>query len=381
MRVEGNHWTDGEGRRLVLRGANLGGDCKVPKRPDGDTRLKAGFYEAKGVSFVGRPFALEEAEEHFARLKRWGLNFHRLLVTWEAVEHDGPGIYDEEYLDYLETRRDRPGRGHGISLRRSPPGRLEPLDRRRRGADVDPRGRRLRPERLFASGAAHLNQELGADYPRMTWFSNYNRLACATMWTLFFAGDAFAPGIGPVGSGPTPSARRRRSRTTSRRTTSRPWRRVAESARALPLRRRLRQPQRAEPGFHRHGGPRERASDESSGAAPTPWQAIMAGLGLSRRRCRSTASGALGSRRSRRGLGGRGIRAWKDGVECVWRRAGVWDLEGGGPSSSDPVTSRPSQAGQSSPSATSSGPSRPLPRGPSAPGGKSALRPLRRGGA
>ncbi len=60
------------------------------------------------VTFVGRPFPLEEAHEHFCRLRRWGLTFStyickwfvfiyfssmnvvRFLVTWEAVEHAGP---------------------------------------------------------------------------------------------------------------------------------------------------------------------------------------------------------------------------------------------------------------------------------------------------
>ncbi|KAG6817142.1 hypothetical protein H0H93_007455 [Arthromyces matolae] len=38
---------------------------------------------ADSVTFVGRPFPLEEAPQHFARLRRWGLTFIHLLVTWE----------------------------------------------------------------------------------------------------------------------------------------------------------------------------------------------------------------------------------------------------------------------------------------------------------
>ncbi|HAP54411.1 MAG TPA: hypothetical protein DCQ16_00210, partial [Spirochaetaceae bacterium] len=45
----------------------------------------------------------EEADEHFARLSSWGQRFLRLLVTWEAVEHEGPDTYDYAYLDYLEA--------------------------------------------------------------------------------------------------------------------------------------------------------------------------------------------------------------------------------------------------------------------------------------
>ncbi len=63
----------------------------------------------RSVTFVGRPFPLEEAHEHFSRLRRWGLTFCtylyarflaclqyskvRFLVTWEAIEHDGPYVY------------------------------------------------------------------------------------------------------------------------------------------------------------------------------------------------------------------------------------------------------------------------------------------------
>jgi hypothetical protein len=32
-----------------------------------------------GVTFVGRPFHLDEAHEHLARLRRWGLTFSKLL--------------------------------------------------------------------------------------------------------------------------------------------------------------------------------------------------------------------------------------------------------------------------------------------------------------
>ena len=101
IRIDGSHFKDEHGRTLMLRGVNLSGGSKVPYKPDGATYIRKGFFDHRDVSFVGRPFPLHEADEHFTRLREWGFTFLRFLITWEAVEHAGPGIYDEAYLDYL----------------------------------------------------------------------------------------------------------------------------------------------------------------------------------------------------------------------------------------------------------------------------------------
>ena len=99
MTTGGPWFKDSNGRYLLLRGVNLGGAVKLPAGPkDGATWLNEtqGFWAGqRDVSFVGRPFPLEEADEHLGRLRAWGLSFVRLLVTWEAVEHAGPGEYDQ----------------------------------------------------------------------------------------------------------------------------------------------------------------------------------------------------------------------------------------------------------------------------------------------
>ncbi len=101
LTIDGLWFREPSGRRVLLRGVNLGGDCKVPTSPDERTHRPTDFAGHREVSFVGRPFPLAEAESHFARLRHWGFNCLRLLTTWEAVEHAGPGVYDEAYLDYL----------------------------------------------------------------------------------------------------------------------------------------------------------------------------------------------------------------------------------------------------------------------------------------
>lgn len=200
--AKGGSWfRDTDGRRLLLRGINLAGGCKMPMEPPEErvSHLKATeeFYKYKGVSFVGRPFPLEEADLHLGRLRAMGLTFLRFLVTWEAVEHDGPGQYDEKYLVYLRTVVQRCA-DHGISVFID---FHQDVWSRWTGGDGAPAwtlekvGFAL--DKLDASGAAltqqHWDEKVDGEYPKMVWNSNNSRLAAGTMWTLFFAGNDFAP--------------------------------------------------------------------------------------------------------------------------------------------------------------------------------------------
>lgn len=83
-----------------MRGINVAGDAKFPARPDQPSHIPDRFFDGDDVSFVGRPFAVEEAHTHFSRLRAWGYNTIRYLFTWEAIEHSGPGRYDEEWIQH-----------------------------------------------------------------------------------------------------------------------------------------------------------------------------------------------------------------------------------------------------------------------------------------
>ena len=100
----GSWFADPTGRTMILHGINVGGSTKLPFEPLIPSHQKENFYETVyTVSSVGRPFPLEQADEHFERLYQWGYRFVRLLVTWEAIEHAGPGQYDEGYLNFVQA--------------------------------------------------------------------------------------------------------------------------------------------------------------------------------------------------------------------------------------------------------------------------------------
>ena len=315
------HFVDDSGRWLILRGMNLGGSSKVPVQPDGRSHIREGFYEGKNLSFVGHPFPLEEADEHFARLARWGQYFVRLVVTWEAIEHGGPGIYDTEYIQYLEEIAAAAAR-HGISLYIDP---HQDVWSRWTGGDGAPlwtlEAVGFEPKNLHQSGAAMLHQEMGAQYPQMQWFSNQLRLACATMFTLFFGGNDFAPGI-VIDGEPVQNYLQEH---------------YIEAFGVLahhlashknvvgfgPMN---------EPGqgYIGLGDIRAPRSDTLlPGLAPTPWETMLAGEGFSTTAERIEVKDGKLRPTGHIPFGTPGVRAWKENEVCIWRRAGLWDIEGG----------------------------------------------------
>jgi hypothetical protein len=193
MKTDGIWFKDEQDRTLILRGVNLGGASKVPVTPDGSTNKKASLLDSRQVSFVGRPFPLEEADEHFSRLKSWGLTFVRFLVTWEAIEHSGPGIYDREYLSYVRSVIEK-ANGYGIDVFIDP---HQDAWSRWTGGDGAP-GWTLEMlgidiTKLHDAGAAFVHAYNGDPMPKMVWPTNIAKYGAATMFTLFFGGSVFAP--------------------------------------------------------------------------------------------------------------------------------------------------------------------------------------------
>ena len=195
-------FADEWGRKVLLRGVNLGGDCKVPY-PDGGTNVPSDFSDHRDVSFVGRPFPLDEAREHLSRLRAWGVNVLRLLTTWEAIEHQGPGLYDTEYLDYYgEVCRLAGEYGMYVFVDFH-----QDVWSRMSGGDGAPAWLfetvGLDFTKFHQADAAIVMQHAydyddprprqEDNYPTMCWGSNMNYPVNGVMWTLFFAGSDFAP--------------------------------------------------------------------------------------------------------------------------------------------------------------------------------------------
>ena len=70
--TRGPWFVSDDGRTVLLRGVNLGGDCKVPTTPDERTDRPTDFAQHATASFIGRPFPLSEAPAHLGRLRHWG---------------------------------------------------------------------------------------------------------------------------------------------------------------------------------------------------------------------------------------------------------------------------------------------------------------------
>lgn len=88
--VDGRLLKDSSGRSITLRGVNFGGNFKLPSKPDGRTHIGSHFFEADHVNFVDELFTPDVLDSHCHRIKAYGFNVVRLIVTWEAIEHEGP---------------------------------------------------------------------------------------------------------------------------------------------------------------------------------------------------------------------------------------------------------------------------------------------------
>jgi len=300
IHTDGTAFKDDRGRTLILRGVNLSGTSKTPAKTTSDPRT---------VSFVGRPFPLVRANEHFRRLQSWGLTFERLVVPWEAIEHAGPGVYDRAYLDYLHELVKR-ANSYGIRV-------IIDLHQdfysRASGGDGAPYWTLskvgLLPDRTNEPGAPQKQPARPLGY----WPPTAARSSVDTMDTLFWAGNDFAPGIKVDG------------------TPVQEWLQghYVEAMRQVALRMRDLSNVAGYDTYNEPGtglaGVNDLHSPEimmmvmghylSPGSpAPSYWDLMQAASGFTPQN-QSVAANQL----------------WAPGTEDVWRRLGVWDVLDGKP--------------------------------------------------
>jgi len=316
IKIDHGWFTDPFGRIMNVRGMNLGGSSKLPVHFTSHT--KEGFFEtASTISFVGRPFPLEEAEKHFRRLSKWGFHFLRLLVTWEAIEHEGPGKYDEAYLEYIRQIVIKAGE-HGINVFIDP---HQDVWSRFTGGDGAPYWTLevvgLDPKHFDETGAAFVHNIQGDPFPKMVWPTNYFKIGSATMFTLFFAGNDFAPHT--------------KVDTTSIQDYLQAHyinaiKQVALKLKGLPNVigfDSMNEPSSGYIGLSRL----DSLAVLKSGASPTPFEGMAAGDGnpveVGVWRFALTGPKEIGKKlinKSRQ-------KIWKDGAEDIWKRCGVWGYD------------------------------------------------------
>lgn len=318
IHIDGPWFKDETGRTLILRGVNLGGSSKIPRMPNGATYQQNEFFNHRNVSFTGRPFPLAEADEHFTRLKSWGFTFLRFLVTWEAIEHEGPGIYDMEYLIYLRAVIEK-AHEHGIQIFIDS---HQDVWSRFSGGDGAPgwtfEAAGMDITRFHETGAAFLHQIHGNPLPQMIWPTNATKLAAATMFTLFFGGNDFAPQIKVQGETIQDFLQRHYINTIKE---------VVKTLKGLPN----------IIGYDAINEPGEGyiGMDDltkihtviEKGAIPTPLQSMALGEGIPQE-VGVWDVGFLGRKQiAKKVLNPSGERAWLQGFDCIWKQHGVWDID------------------------------------------------------
>lgn len=180
LKLEGGHFKDERGRIVFLRGINFAADAKVPA--PGSNR------------YLNVPCTLDEADEHFARIRAIGFNCIRFLYTWDALQPTHPDEYDDEYIDFTIQLVRKAIEGYGFFVFMDP---HQDIWSRFSGGSGAPLWT------LHAAGFDHnYFAETHAVAPwdpeeehsiNMQWASNYHRLVSQTMFTIFFAGPEFAP--------------------------------------------------------------------------------------------------------------------------------------------------------------------------------------------
>ena len=336
LHTHGASFIDADGRQVILRGLNLGGDSKVPW-PDGGTQHPDDFAGHRDVSFVGRPFSLIDADQHFSRIRSWGFNCLRLLTTWEAVEHAGPGQYDTAYLDFFQEVCRKAG-DYGLYVFID---FHQDVWSRMSGGDGAPgwtfEAVGLDFFRFDSAGAAHVMQRrfdyagashAQATYPQMSWAQNHRMPANAIMWTLFWGSRHITPDFLIEG---VPAGDYLQNHLLD--AMARVAERVADMPHVIGF------DSLNEPGLGWLGqrlspvavdGQRQLGGLPLPGVVWSPIDALAVAAGLTLDLPLRNRSFDAGAETASQTVNPQGIRIWREGVQCPFAQAGIYAIDGTG---------------------------------------------------
>ncbi len=317
MQIKGSSFLDEQGRTITLRGLNVGSASKYPNQPSLPSHESFSFFE-DNLSFVDHPLALKEANSHFARIQAWGFNTIRLLVSWEALEHTGVGEYDQTYINYIQELVKR-ARAHDLWVIIAP---QQDVWSRYTGGDGAPLWTLekvgLDATQLHKSGTALLHHQSQDKYHEGTWAANYNLMATATMFSLFFGGDDFAPQVKIGEEGVQTYLQEKYIKAYSR---------LAQSLQALDNVIGFGIMNDPSPGWIGCPDLKQNHFYPKNGPCPSPFQSMLLGAGRPQE-IEHWKAGPKGPKKL--GLfseNPRGVKAWLNGFKCIWKNHGVWDID------------------------------------------------------
>lgn len=328
-----------DGRTLLLRGVNLA-DAKFP--PGRPTYRLDSLAGAEDCSYIDAPIKLSEASLHLQRLRYLGFNALRLPVVWEALEHEGPGKYDDEYIEYVRQLVTICVE-HGFHVVINP---HQDLWSRHAGGSGAPlwtlHACGLDPDHFAETQAAVRYCEWPTDQevknpketPTMLWTTNHNRLATSTVFALFFGGRDFAPKCQIDGVNIQDYLQRHYFAA---------YARLAEKLGDLPFG--YDSMNEPEPGYIglEDLSKLERCDTAKIGSTPTPVESMRLGMGLPQE-VRKFRLGTTGPHKSGKIALAPKNKCWLENEDprwkwerssswslatCVWALHGVWDPETG----------------------------------------------------
>lgn len=323
LKISKEWFIDEDGRTVLLRGVNLGGSTKVPVTPNGATHLKTDFSDHRDVSYIGHPFPLKEADEHFRRLHHWGFNCLRFLVTWEAIEHKGPKQYDNEYLDYVEELL-KIASQYGFYTFIDP---HQDVWSRMTGGDGSP-GWTWEKVGLdftkFHEAGVSLVMQLDYDpndpkkFPQMHWPSNSIKFPNRVIWTLFFGGNDFAPSFKIDGINAQDYLQNHFIDAIKQVAS-----RVKDNDKIIGFDS-LNEPNRGLIGFYLDGSNYD--TGETMDYAFTPIDSLLTGAGYTRTVGYREIK-RFGIKETRKDeINPNKVSCWLDGFEPIWKKEGVWGI-------------------------------------------------------